>query len=128
MAPGSLDLYDAAKGVELLVDLALFELAPFVVDMNDLATDVVGPFAGQEEGQLELLFWAGAAGHADLFGVLDFLPSGAITGGEDFVGHRGVGAAGGEAVDLHIVFGDFGGEELFRLLEGFEMRSTAAET
>src|SRR5258708_3256171 len=71
--------------------------------MDQLAADVIRCVGARKQGELGLAVGWDAAGLADVHGVLVLLPTGALSGAQDLVGHAGVGAAGIHAVDLDIV-------------------------
>jgi len=68
-------LLHPAQGEQLRPHAVLLETPPIVVDVDQLAADVVGVFRGEEHRQLGLLFGGHAASDADLFGVLDLVNS-----------------------------------------------------
>lgn len=100
----------SAQGVRFGTAIFVFEPFPVVLNLDELAGDVVGAFRSQEQGQLDLFFRRDATGEANLTCGLDFGFINIVSSAKNLVGHAGVRSAWEHGIDLHVVFPNFLGK------------------
>ena len=100
----------SAERVSFGTAIFVLESFPVVLNLDELACDVVGAFRSQEQGQLDLFFRRHATGKANLTCRLDFGFIDIVSGAQDLVGHAGVRSAWKHGIDLHVVVPNFLGK------------------
>ena len=108
----------------------VLQTLPVVVNVDQLAADMIRPVGCQKQSELGLFFRGSAAGDAHALGFLEILRACPGTGLNDLIRHTGIGVARLEGIHLHVVIAYFFGQCLnepdHSRLRGSERREVRA--